>query len=133
MEEESSKLDMMEEDNTGTHFTEEWEQLFVNEVPKIYSPVCICKPKLNQSVLLPSSSNRAFDVKTSRILERLEVRRQLRTKTVSPVISSSGMMDTCVPLKKPLIPSQCIDTTDQGSTKNQLMKPNFQRLKRKHK
>ena len=59
MEEESLKLDMMEEDKTGTHFTEEWEQLFVNEVPKIYSPVCICKPKLNQSVLLPSSSNRA--------------------------------------------------------------------------
>ena len=24
MEEESSKLDMMEEDKTGTHFTEEW-------------------------------------------------------------------------------------------------------------
>ncbi|KAK7839982.1 hypothetical protein CFP56_017295 [Quercus suber] len=132
-EEELSKLDMIEEDKRGTHIAEEWEQLVVNEVPKIFSPVCISKPKLDQSVLSPSSSNRQLDVKTSRILERLEVPRQLKTKAVSPINTGSGMMDTCVPMKKPFIPSQCIDTTDQGSTTSQLMKPNFQRLKRKHK
>jgi len=132
-EEESSKIDMIEEDKTGTYIAEEWELLVVNEVPKIFSPVCISKPKLDQSVLSPSSSNRQLDVKTSRILERLEVPRQLKTKAVSPISSGSGMIDTCVPMKKPLIPSQCIDTTDQGSTTSQLIKPNFQRLKRKHK
>ncbi|XP_075661081.1 uncharacterized protein LOC142630907 isoform X1 [Castanea sativa] len=132
-EEESLKLDMIEEDKTGTHIAEEWEQLVVNEVPKIFSPVCISKPKLDQSVLSPSSSNRQLDVKTSRILERLEVPRQLKTKAISPINTGSGMMDTCGPMKKPLIPSQCIDTTDQSSTTSQLMKPNFQRIKRKHK
>lgn len=129
MEEESPQFDLpVGEDKTSAHITEEWEQLVVNEVPKIYSPACISKPKLDQSVLLPANSNRQLDVKTSRILERLEVPRQLKTKAFSTVTTSSGMMDACVPRKKPLTPLQSVDATAK-----QLMKPNFLRLKRKHK
>lgn len=132
MEEESSQFNLMVEEKNA-HITEEWEQLVVNEAPKLCSPAFISKPKLDQSVLSPPSSNRQLDVKTSRILERLEVPRQLKTKAVSPINTSSGMMDTCVSMKKPLIPTQCIDATNQGLTTSQLMKPIFQRLKRKHK
>uniref|UniRef100_A0A2N9FN43 Uncharacterized protein n=1 Tax=Fagus sylvatica TaxID=28930 RepID=A0A2N9FN43_FAGSY len=132
VEEESSQFNLMVEEKNA-HITEEWEQLVVNEAPKLCSPACISKPKLDQSVLSPPSSNRQLDVKTSRILERLEVPRQLKTKAVSPINTSSGMMDTCVSMKKPLIPMQCIDATNQGLTTSQLMKPIFQRLKRKHK
>lgn len=129
MEEESPQFDLpLGEDITSAPITEEWEQLVVNEVPKIYSSACISKHKLDQSVLSPANSNRQLDVKTSRILERLEVPRQLKTKAFSPVTTSSGMMDTCVPRKKPLTPLLSAD-----ATASQLMKPNFQRLKRKHK
>ncbi|XP_059444684.1 uncharacterized protein LOC132176477 isoform X2 [Corylus avellana] len=129
VEAESPQFDVpLGEDKTSAHITEEWEQLVVNEVPKIYSSARISKHKLDQSVLSPANSNRQLDVKTSRILERLEVPRRLKTKAFSPVTTSSGMMDTCVPRKKPLTPLLSAD-----ATASQLMKPNFQRLKRKHK
>jgi hypothetical protein len=85
---------------------------------------------MDQSVLSSPDSNRQLDAKTSRILERLELPRQLKSKTVSPTIISS---QTPVRTKKPLIPFQPTNAINQSPTSSQLLKPNFQRLKRKHK
>ncbi|XP_010656055.1 uncharacterized protein LOC100242180 isoform X2 [Vitis vinifera] len=117
------------EDKATATIAEEWEQLIVNEVPNIYSPSCICKPKLEQSVLLPSDSTRQLDVKTSRILERLEIPRQLKKRALSPIITNSIMADGCALMKKPLIPFQPIHVTAAGraSIASKPMKPNFQR------
>ncbi|KAJ4824265.1 hypothetical protein Tsubulata_031295 [Turnera subulata] len=134
VEEETPILDLTTtEDNTTASIAEEWEQLVVNEAPTIYSPTCISKPKVDQLLLSSPDSTRQLDAKTSRILERLEVPRQLKTKSISPIVTSSRLSETCAPPKKPLIPFQPTHRTDQTVTSSQLMKPNFQRLKRKHK
>ncbi|XP_054807736.1 uncharacterized protein LOC129309966 isoform X2 [Prosopis cineraria] len=129
----SSELDLTtQEDNTIACITKEWEQLVVKEVPKIYSPSCMSKSKLDQKCVTPRDCNRQLDRETSRILERLEVPRPLKAKSVSPV-SNATMTNASVPTKKPLIPFQPIQATEPVSIGSQLMKPNFQRLKRKHK
>ncbi|KAK1569306.1 hypothetical protein Q3G72_035209 [Acer saccharum] len=120
-----------EENKTSACIDEEWEQLVVSEIPKIYSPTCISKPKPDQSVLSPPDTKRPLDEKTSKILERLEVPRQLKSKAVSPIIKSSSVSDSYLPMKKPLIPFQPSQAAE-STTSSQLMKPNFQRLKRKH-
>ncbi|KAK0589549.1 hypothetical protein LWI29_015702 [Acer saccharum] len=120
-----------EENKTSACIAEEWEQLVVSEIPKIYSPTCISKPKPDQSVLSPPDTKRPLDEKTSKILERLEVPRQLKSKAVSPIIKSSSVSDSYLPMKKPLIPFQPSQAAE-STTSSQLMKPNFQRLKRKH-
>ncbi|KAF8400107.1 hypothetical protein HHK36_015982 [Tetracentron sinense] len=114
-----------EEDKSGACITEEWEQLIVNEVGQIYSPTCISKPKVGKSVVSPPDSNKLLDEKNSRILERLEIPRQMKAKVSSPVIKADG---SGVGMKKPLVPYR---PTDQGPTSSQPMKPSFQRLKRK--
>lgn len=116
-----------QEDNTIACITEEWEQLVVNEDSRMYSPSCLPRVKLDQSSGLPRDSNRQLDRETSRILERLEVPRLLKTKVVSPVSNVN------LPTKKPLVPFQPIQATEPVSISSQLIKPNFQRLKRKHK
>jgi hypothetical protein len=131
LEDETPLLDLTNrDDKTTASIAEEWEQLVVKEVPKTFSPTCVSKPKMDQSVLSSPDSNRQLDAKTSRILERLELPRQLKSKTVSPTIISS---QTPVPTKKPLIPFQPTNAINQSPTSSQLLKPNFQRLKRKHK
>ncbi|KAF5731020.1 hypothetical protein HS088_TW19G00623 [Tripterygium wilfordii] len=121
------------EDKTAASIAEEWEQLVVHEVPMIKSPVCITKSKLDhQSVMSPPDSNRQLDVKTSRILERLEVPKQLKAKVTSPTLTSNSISDTSAQAKKPLIPFQTIHASDKNLTSSQLIKPSFQRLKRKH-
>lgn len=122
------------EDNATAAVAEEWEQLIVNEVPNIYSPSCICKPKLEQSVILPQDGNRQLDVQTSRILERLEIPRQLKKRALSPIITNSTTGDGYVLSKKPIIPFHSIHATaaDQASNASKNMKPNFLRLRRKH-
>lgn len=134
-EEELQQLEpKAREDKTTAHITEEWEQLIVNEIPNRYSPTCIAKPKFDQPVLSLPESNRHLDEKTSRILERLEVPRQLRKKVASPIISSSAATEAPALSKKPLIPFGPSHAADQGtvaSQSSQPMKPNFQRLKRK--
>ncbi|KAK9278847.1 hypothetical protein L1049_028426 [Liquidambar formosana] len=133
IEDETPKLDLKTgEDKTTDRITEEWEQLIVSDVPKLYSPSCISKRRLEQSVLSPSDSNRQLDVKTSRILERLEVPRQLKLKAISPTITSAVTTDAYLPMKKPLIPYQPIHAAADQGIASQPMKPNFQRLKRKH-
>ncbi|KAK2662180.1 hypothetical protein Ddye_000754 [Dipteronia dyeriana] len=121
-----------EEIKTSACIPEEWEQLVVSEIPKKYSLTCISKPKPDQSVLSPPDANRPLDEKISKILERLEVPRQLQSKAVSPIITSSSVSDSYVPMKKPLIPKQPSQAAE-STTSSQLMKPNFRRLKRKHK
>ncbi|KAK4264603.1 hypothetical protein QN277_025756 [Acacia crassicarpa] len=129
----SSPLDLAtQEDNTIACITKEWEQLVVNEGPKMCSPSCMPKPKLDQKCVSPRDCNRQLDRETSRILERLEVPRPLKAKSVSPV-SNATMTNASVPTKKPLIPFQPIQATEPVSIGSQLLKPNFQRLKRKHK
>lgn len=119
-------------DKITARITEEWEQLIVNEIPKISSPTCVSKPKLDHMALLQLESNKPLDDKTSRILERLEVPRKLKAKVASPVItSSSAPIDACMSSKKPLIPFQSTQTSVTGIVASQPMRPNFQRLKRK--
>ncbi|EOA20299.1 hypothetical protein CARUB_v10000607mg [Capsella rubella] len=115
--------------------TKEWEQLVVTEeaVMKSSSPVITThKRKIDSQALSPiQNNNKQSDMKTSMILERLEAPRKMRGKVGSPsvVIHSPTTSDVCVlSQKKPLIPFQ---TTQISSS--QLMKPNFQRLKRKQK
>ncbi|XP_058226553.1 uncharacterized protein LOC131335281 isoform X2 [Rhododendron vialii] len=110
---------MGEEDRDSARVTEEWENLIVSEAPKISSPSCIFQPKYDRLVLSPQDSNRQLDVKTSRILERLEVPRELKRK--APL----------VPTKAPLVPFQPVCGADQGTPSSQPIKPNFQRIKRR--
>ncbi|XP_050151893.1 uncharacterized protein LOC126626569 isoform X2 [Malus sylvestris] len=123
------------EDKASACITEEWEKLIVNDVSELHSPVCTSKPKLDQSALSPPDGNRQLDAKTSRILERLEVPRQFKRESVSPILTNNagGTKNPIVEVKRPLIPSQPISAPNQPVTGSQLMKPNFQRLKRKHK
>ncbi|KAK1358069.1 Meiosis 1 arrest protein [Heracleum sosnowskyi] len=123
------------EDNATARIAEEWEQLIVNEIPKRHSPTCIAKPKFDQAVFsLPEIGSRHPDENTSRILERLEVPRQMRKNLGSPKVSRGVNTEECVLIKKPLIPFGSAHSADQGtvgSQSSQPMKPNFQRLKRK--
>ncbi|XVF08560.1 hypothetical protein REPUB_Repub07fG0013700 [Reevesia pubescens] len=124
VEERMSELDQTAgEDKTTATIAEEWERLVVNEMPVKYSPTC--KPKSDQAVLLlspPDTSSRQVDINTTRILERLELPRQLKSKAVSP----------STPMKKPLIPFHPNQAADQGMTSSQLIRPSFRKLKRKH-
>ncbi|KAF7840204.1 uncharacterized protein G2W53_008686 [Senna tora] len=122
-----------QEDNTFASITEEWEQLIVNEDPDLYSQSRTPKAKLDQSRVSPRDGNRQLDRETSRILERLEVPRPLKTKVVSPISNVSCMTNASLPTKKPLIPFQQSQATEPVPIASQLIKPNFQRLKRKHK
>ncbi|XP_022865473.1 uncharacterized protein LOC111385327, partial [Olea europaea var. sylvestris] len=114
------------EDKVSACITEEWEQLVITDVFNMNSPTCMSKPKMDES---PLHNNREVDEKTSRILERLEIPRQLKRKTVSPTISSSVCADMGASLKKPLIPYGPVNTIDQGPTASQPRKPSFQRRK----
>ncbi|XP_010491347.1 PREDICTED: uncharacterized protein LOC104768945 isoform X2 [Camelina sativa] len=124
-----------EEEQATASITKEWEQLVVTEevFMKSSSPVQTThKRKIDPQVMSPlQSNNKQADMKTSMILERLEAPRKMRGKVGSPsvVIHSPISADVCVmSQKKPLIPFQ---TTQVSSS--QLMKPNFQRLKKKQK
>nr|GMC71648.1 uncharacterized protein LOC109183057 [Ipomoea batatas] len=126
-----SLLDSEVGDKTSELIAEEWEQLIVSEDPKICSPSCNSKPKLDLLVLSAPQISRQLDEKTSRILERLEVPKQLKRKTSSPVTSSSIPVDTCALNKKPLVPFGPVHSVDHGITSSQPIKPNFQRIRRK--
>ncbi|MBA0863628.1 hypothetical protein Goshw_023785 [Gossypium schwendimanii] len=131
---EMSQLDQTaEERKKPTSIAEEWERLVANEIPVKYSPT---KPKSDQSVILLSSpdNSKQLDVNTTRILERLELPRQLKSKQGSPGNNSNRILDVAnMSMKKPLIPFQPNQAADQGVTSSQLIRPSFQRLKRKHK
>ncbi|MBA0718453.1 hypothetical protein Golax_006200 [Gossypium laxum] len=130
---EMSQLDQTAgERKKPTSIAEEWERLVANEIPVKYSPT---KPKSDQSVILLSSpdNSKQLDVNTTRILERLELPRQLKSKQGSPGNNSNRILDVAnMSMKKPLIPFQPNQAADQGVT-SQLIRPSFQRLKRKHK
>ncbi|KAK8657856.1 hypothetical protein V6N13_036075 [Hibiscus sabdariffa] len=128
---EMSHLDKTVEHKTTASIAEEWERLVVNEIPVKYSPTI---PKSDQSVTLLSSpdNSRQLDINTTRILERLELPRQLKSKQGSP--GNGRISDVAnLSMKKPLIPFQPSQAADQGVTSSQLIRPSFQRLKRKHK
>ncbi|KAI3737483.1 hypothetical protein L2E82_27487 [Cichorium intybus] len=135
MEMEIPQMDLKSgRDKITERITEEWEQLIVNEIPNINSSSCVSKPKLDQLAFTPVESNKPLDEKTSRILERLEIPRKLKAKVASPTITlSSAPVGACMLTKKPLIPFGPSQTSDIGTTSSQPMRPNFQRLKRKHK
>ncbi|XP_058731894.1 uncharacterized protein LOC131603557 [Vicia villosa] len=120
-----------QDDRTMACITEEWKQLVVSEEPKLHSPSCMPKAKLDQSSIAPRNGNRQLDKETSRILERLEVPRPLKGKKASPVLNESCVKNKTVPTKKPLIPFQPTQNTEQVIVGSQLLKPNFQRQKRK--
>ncbi|KAG7031463.1 hypothetical protein SDJN02_05503 [Cucurbita argyrosperma subsp. argyrosperma] len=110
---------------------ETWEQLVTHEFPET-CPVYVSKDKLDRFSLSPPDGNKQLAVKTSRILERLEIPRQ-RTKATSPNTISIDLVDPNSPTKKPPIPLVPVLARDQGftGTQTQLMKPNFNKLKRK--
>ncbi|AED91148.1 unnamed protein product [Arabidopsis thaliana] len=119
-----------EEDKATASITKEWELLVVTEEVRMKSPSPVITTI--RQVLSPiQSNNKQADMKTSMILERLEAPRKIRGNVGSPnvVIHNPISPDVCVfSQKKPLIPFQ---TTQVSSS--QLMKPSFQRLKRKQK
>lgn len=127
-----------EEDKATAAITKEWEQIVVTEVRmKSPSPV-LTTPKPNTNCPFLSPNNKQADMKTSMILERLEAPRKMRGKVGSPsvaVTSSQTSPDVSVlSQKKPLIPFQTSQVSNhQTISSSQLMKPSFQRLKRKHK
>ncbi|XVF54813.1 hypothetical protein PTKIN_Ptkin05aG0211900 [Pterospermum kingtungense] len=132
VDEERSQADHVVGDDKTTSMAEEWERLVVNETRVKYSPTCTGKSKSDQSVLLlsPTDNNKQLDINTTRILERLELPRQLKSKAGSPRVSDVAVN---VPMKKPLIPFEPNQAKDQGVTSSQLLRPSFQRPKRKHK
>lgn len=133
LEEENQVIDPTGKENIApSAIAEEWEQLVVSESPKRCSPTCITKTKQDIAMLSSPDTNKPKDEKTSKILERLEVPRQLKSKSVSPVTPSNNAVDSCMAMKKPLIPFQPSQAAE-GTTSSQLMKPIFQRLKRKYK
>ncbi|OVA09738.1 hypothetical protein BVC80_9101g277 [Macleaya cordata] len=124
---------VMGDDKSDACIAEEWEQLIVDEDCEIYSPTCISRPKIKTSIISPVDVNKQLDEKTSRILERLEAPRQAKMKGNSPIDICNAGTDACAPKKKPLVPFAPNHATDhQGVSSSQPMRPNFQRLKRKH-
>ncbi|KAL0642069.1 hypothetical protein Bca4012_012586 [Brassica carinata] len=125
-----------EEDKATASITKEWEQLVVTEV-LMKSPSQVLtthKPNISRPFLSPD--NKQADMKTSMILERLEAPRKMRGKVGSPsvtVIGSQTSPDVSIlSQKKPLIPFQTSQVSNQQTiSSSQLMKPSFQRLKRK--
>ncbi|XVE63802.1 hypothetical protein DITRI_Ditri07aG0049500 [Diplodiscus trichospermus] len=134
VDEEMSQQDQTAgEDKTTVSIAEEWERLVVNEIPVKYSPTCTAKPKSDKSVLSSPDNSKQLDKNTTRILERLEVPRQLKSKAVSPSMICNRVSDVVnFPMKKPLIPFQPNQAADQDVTSSLLIRPSFQRLKRKH-
>ena len=118
-------------DGTESGVAETWEKLVTHEFPET-CPVYVSKDKLDGFSLSLPYGNRQLGAKTSRILERLEAPRQ-RSKATSPNTLTTGLIDPNAPTKKPPIPLVPALTRDQGftGTQSQLMKPNFNKLKRK--
>jgi len=111
-----------------SHLTQEWEQLIVSNVPKI-NPLP-SELKLEKLKTSPLASQRPLDTRTSKILERLGNPKQMITKGTSPIAVNGIASSSDVQTENS--PSRLTDTADQGLvTTSQLMKPNFQRLKRK--
>lgn len=118
-------------DGTEAGVAETWEQLVTHEFPET-CPVYVSKDKLDGFSLSVPDGNRQLAVKTSRILERLEVPRQ-RIKATSPNTLGIDLVDPNAPTRKLPIPLVPVLARDQGftGTQTQLMKPNFNKLKRK--
>ncbi|VFQ87251.1 unnamed protein product [Cuscuta campestris] len=133
LEENLLVFDMEAGDINSELVAEEWEKLIVTEEPKMCSPKCNPKPKLEPLILSApqASSSRQVDEKTSRILERLEIPKQLKRKTASPVTSCSVpiIIDPFGVIKKPLVPYR--SSVGKDITLSQPIKPNFQKHRRK--
>lgn len=111
-----------------SRLTQEWEQLIVSNVPRI-DPLPL-EPKLEKPNTSPLASQRPLDTRTSKILERLGNPKQMKSNATSPTVVN-GIASTSDE-KTENRPCRLTDTADQGLvTTSQLMKPNFQRLKRK--
>lgn len=111
-----------------SRLTQEWEQLIVSNVPGI-DPLPL-EPKLEKPNTSPLASQRPLDTRTSKILERLGNPKQMKSNATSPTVVN-GIASTSDE-KTENRPCRLTDTADQGLvTTSQLMKPNFQRLKRK--
>ncbi|CAA7026919.1 unnamed protein product [Microthlaspi erraticum] len=126
-----------EEEKATASITKEWEQLVVTEVlMKSSSPVIITTQKPNIDQFL-SPNNKQADMKTSMIMERLEVPKKMKGKIGSPRVAICNPTSPDVSVlsqKRPLIPFQSIQVSNQQTiSSSQLMKPSFQRLKRKNK
>ncbi|KAK1294316.1 hypothetical protein QJS10_CPA16g00752 [Acorus calamus] len=113
--------------STPCIITEDWGNLLiVNDVSESSSQTIISKPKF-ESQVSTTSVEKPLDEKTCRILERLEAPKEKklpRGRTISPPMASVRSNQCSGSMKRPLVPL--------GPSSSQLLKPDFQRLKRKH-
>ncbi|CAO2826920.1 unnamed protein product [Amaranthus hypochondriacus] len=111
-----------------TCLAQEWEQLIVGSIPKM--DLAHSEPTLGTTRTSPPSTRRPLDTRTSNILERLGNPKQNKTKAINTNKILGGLATYSNGTKEnhPI----SIGTADQGlTTTSNLMKPIFQRLKRK--
>ncbi|GMH31509.1 hypothetical protein Nepgr_033352 [Nepenthes gracilis] len=68
------------EDKDAACFTREWEQLIIDKTSIIYSPASASNSWMEKSEISPPTTDRPSDVRTWRILERLEAPRRSLTQ-----------------------------------------------------
>lgn len=126
---ETCPLDQADEGDKGiSRLTQEWEQLIVGGIPRMDS--ALLEPTLEKARTSPPASHRPLDRRTSIILERLGNPKQIKTKGNTHRIFS-GLATNANDTTENYL-STDINAADQGLTApGNLMKPIFQRLKRK--
>ncbi|XP_073159286.1 uncharacterized protein [Henckelia pumila] len=128
--EESSEAKSKLQRNTTGRSKGEWVELVVEELPD--SDVFPCSSNSERDQLNISSQNsKKLDEKTSSILERLEIPREIKRKAVEFTTPSSTIADERPQAKRPLIPFEPSNATAvPGPAAGQLIRPNFQRTRK---
>ncbi|XP_074278199.1 uncharacterized protein LOC141601793 isoform X2 [Silene latifolia] len=100
--------------------SEEWEQLIVGGGSKAFILVPP-EPNMDKPSTSPTVTHKTLDTRTSKILERLGNPKQMKTKvTITPPTAAASLAGSR------------LDSGNQGlMTTSYLLKPTFQRLKRK--
>ncbi|XP_021731646.1 uncharacterized protein LOC110698502 isoform X2 [Chenopodium quinoa] len=119
----------IEDDKGISRLTQEWEQLIVGGIPRMDSE--LSEPNLEKARTSAPAIHKPLDTRTSIILERLGNPRQINTKANTHKILS-GLAANGNGTTEHHHSIIDIDATDQGLTApSNLIRPTFQRLKRK--
>ncbi|KZV57930.1 hypothetical protein F511_12536 [Dorcoceras hygrometricum] len=134
--EESSESSVNPQEKTTASSTE-WQQIVVERLPDSDSLPCPSNSEKDQLDTSPLENSKKLDEETARILERLEMPKDIKRKAVSstptptPTPSSSTIDDVCPPAKRPLIPFEPSKTTAvPGLAAGRLIIPKFLRAKK---
>ncbi|XP_010695739.2 uncharacterized protein LOC104908337 isoform X1 [Beta vulgaris subsp. vulgaris] len=121
--------DQADEDDKGiASLAHEWEQKIVGGIPRMGS--ALADPNLEKARASLPTSHRTLDTRTSNILQRLGNPELIKTKAKTHKILSGFATHGNGTTNNHF--SVDVDAVDQGSnTTSNLMKPTFQRLKRK--